>query len=153
MTNRHVEDRLSAYLANELDPQERDFIESHIEICAACRRELEFLREVDSLLDDLPLEDPGPEFTEAVMVKARNESSVPVFPEPAPVRTRAAGFWKGPDFRNMVASVVAAFVLFQGFVGVMPKVNKIDSAIASYTAVTMAKLQIWVETVTRSFDR
>ncbi|BCJ86085.1 anti-sigma factor family protein [Effusibacillus dendaii] len=46
MTNWHIEERLSAYLANEVEPEEKDFIESHLETCANCRQELEFLQEL-----------------------------------------------------------------------------------------------------------
>ncbi|WP_018132380.1 zf-HC2 domain-containing protein [Effusibacillus pohliae] len=153
MTNWHVEDRLSAYLANELDPAENDFIESHLAICPACRKELELLQELEQMLDRLPLADPGPDFADAVM--ARLQADIPAAqPLIEPVeRTRRASFWRGSDFRNMAASVVAAFMLFQGFAGLVPKLPAIDATITGYKAEAIVKLEIWLADITRTLQR
>ncbi|GAX90682.1 anti-sigma factor family protein [Effusibacillus lacus] len=137
MTNWHVEERLSAYLANEVEPEERDFIESHLEICTACRQEFEFLKELDLMLDDMPLEDPGSDFADAVMARIQSEA------------TRKIGFWRGTDFRNMAASIVAAFLLFQGFIGVAPKISEVDSTISMYTATAEMQLKLWVQDISQ----
>lgn len=153
MTNWHVEDRLNAYLANEVEPEEKDFIESHLEICANCRQELEFLQELEMLLDDLPLEDPGPVFTDSVMARVKEETPVSVTTvTDIRAKSRRSGFWRGSDFRNMAASVVAAFVLFQGFAGIVPKVPEVDSTISAFAVLAKVKVEIWVQSVTRSID-
>jgi predicted anti-sigma-YlaC factor YlaD len=151
MTNWHVEDRLSAYLANEIAIEEKEFIESHLQICEMCRQELELLQELDIMLDSMPLEDPGPAFTDEVMARVKEEAAR-MKEIDSQVRNVRARFWKGSDFRNMVASVVAAFFLFQGFTGIVPKVTEMDSKITTYAVVTKVKIEIWVETVTRSLN-
>jgi hypothetical protein len=55
----HVRDRLSALLDRELDQGEREAVESHLEDCATCARDLELLRAVDEEARALPLDAPS----------------------------------------------------------------------------------------------
>lgn len=146
MTNWHVEERLTAYLANEVSVEEKEFLESHLEICAQCRQEYELMQELDWMLDQLTLEDPGAEFADAVMAKLAER-------EAPTLLARPASFWRGTDFRNMVASIVAAFVLFQGFAGILPNVPRYDTAITEWTVIAKLKMELWVADMTRTFER
>lgn len=154
MTNWHVEEQLTAYLANEASEEEKNFIESHLEICAECRREADLLKELNGMLDELPLEDPGTAFTDAVMARLESGGQeLPIAPVTGTITPkRKTGFFRGSDFRNMVASVVAAFVLFQGLNGILPDMPKYDSIIVGYTTVAKAKIQIWVTEVTQTLN-
>jgi anti-sigma factor RsiW len=149
MTNWHVDERLSAYLANELEAKERDFVESHLEICHFCRQELELLQELDLILDEMPMEDPGQDFTDSVMARIQKESQQAKL---VPLKTTRTRLWKTSDFRNMAASMVAAFVLFQGFTGVVPFMPEMDNKIRFYTTVTKVKLEIWVDSITHKIN-
>lgn len=56
---RPVAELLSAYLDGEVDAGERTRVEAHLEVCEACRAELESLRATAGMLHRLPLE-PAP---------------------------------------------------------------------------------------------
>lgn len=152
MTNWHIEERLTAYLADELPLDEKDFIESHLEVCLQCQAELDLLRELDTMLDGLPLEQPSADFADKVML---NISDISGEYSTANVRSSKSvrRFWKGSDFRNMAASMVAAFVLFQGISGIMPQLPKYDSALTGYTVVAKVKVDLWVAEIFHSWDR
>jgi len=54
----HSGDLLSAYLDGELTPAELEGVRAHLEDCAECRRELQSLGEIRTLVRDLPPVDP-----------------------------------------------------------------------------------------------
>jgi anti-sigma factor RsiW len=149
MTNWHVEERLTAYLADETPDDEKVFIESHLEVCPQCQAELELLRDLETILDDLPLEQPSADFTDNVMLNIASGEIGSNSQSSETIRR----FWKGSDFRNMAASMVAAFVLFQGVSGIMPDLPKYDSAITGYTVVAKVKVDLWVAEIFHSWDQ
>ncbi len=62
---------LSPYIDGQLSPSEMERIERHIEECDACRRELESLRAVVSLLHRVPVVAPRRSFTIAARAPRR----------------------------------------------------------------------------------
>ena len=70
----HVRDRLSAYLDQELPPGERTAVETHLQVCDACRQHLETLAAVDAAARALQVEAP-PGYFDALpgRVRARLE--------------------------------------------------------------------------------
>jgi len=70
----HVRDRLSAYLDQELPPEERTAVETHVQACDACRQHLETLAAVDAAARALQVEAP-PGYFDALpgRVRARLE--------------------------------------------------------------------------------
>jgi anti-sigma factor RsiW len=46
----HVTDDLSAYLASELDQNERSRVETHLAKCESCRKELDIQKRLNELL-------------------------------------------------------------------------------------------------------
>lgn len=63
--------KLSAYMDGELDAGLHRTIESHLEQCPGCRKELEALGGVDLLIRELPRYSPSPNFAEVVAARAR----------------------------------------------------------------------------------
>lgn len=93
----HVDaDRLSAYLDRQVAPAERGQIEAHLQACAACRSELESLRQTVALLHALPRVTPPRALT-------LSEAQVGIRrPQPRPA-------WYGGLLRG--AGVIAAIAL------------------------------------------
>jgi hypothetical protein len=58
-----IRERLSAFIDNELTPQERRLIEHHLHECPECAHEESSLRHVIDLLDEMPDESPSRSFT------------------------------------------------------------------------------------------
>ncbi|MGK5681374.1 anti-sigma factor family protein [Actinoplanes sp. URMC 104] len=52
----HENELLGAYVLGVLDPQERAGVQSHLDGCPQCRRELGELREIEAVLGELPPE-------------------------------------------------------------------------------------------------
>jgi len=53
----HVNHLLNEYYDGELSPARRRQVEAHLDACAACRSELEQMRQLSALLDEVPLPD------------------------------------------------------------------------------------------------
>jgi len=51
----HITERLSAYYDHELSPREQKQIAAHLDVCPACRAELEQLRALSRLLQESPM--------------------------------------------------------------------------------------------------
>ena len=49
MRHRKLQELIGAYADGELRPADRPRVEKHLKSCPECRRDLEFLREIDSL--------------------------------------------------------------------------------------------------------
>jgi anti-sigma factor RsiW len=64
-----IRERLSAFIDNELPPQESRLIEKHINECPACSKEVNSLRQIIDLLDEFPDESPSLSFTPATIQK------------------------------------------------------------------------------------
>lgn len=62
----HVQEQLSAYLEDELEPAARRSMDAHLEECVHCRRELEALRRTISALQSLEEIDVPPRLTAAI---------------------------------------------------------------------------------------
>jgi predicted anti-sigma-YlaC factor YlaD len=53
----HVNHLLDEYYDGELSPARRRQVETHLKVCSSCRAELEEMRQLSALLQDLPLPD------------------------------------------------------------------------------------------------
>ena len=60
---------LSRYQDNELDPAARAQIDTHLQVCETCQKELQQLKEVATGVKELPGVEAGPYFTAQVMGK------------------------------------------------------------------------------------
>lgn len=67
---KEIRERLSAFIDNELPPQERKLIEKHLQECPACAQEESSLRQVIDLLDEIPDESPSRSFASAAIHRA-----------------------------------------------------------------------------------
>ncbi len=75
----HVTDELSAYLANELDQNERSRVELHLRDCESCRKELEKHKRLDEVLAGSQPLSPGPEIIRGVMQQVQHEQKTIAF--------------------------------------------------------------------------
>jgi hypothetical protein len=75
----HVTDDLSAYLANELDQNERSRVELHLRDCESCRKELEKHKRLNEVLGGSQPISPGPEIIRGVMQQIQHEQKVTAF--------------------------------------------------------------------------
>lgn len=67
---KEIRERLSAFIDNELTPQESSLIENHLHECPECLKEVSSLRQVVDLLDGIPDESPSRSFTPATIHRA-----------------------------------------------------------------------------------
>ena len=67
-----VTTKLDAYLAGELPPARRAEIGSHLEVCSDCRRALDRVRRLASLLAETPVPPVPSRFAERVLVEVGN---------------------------------------------------------------------------------
>lgn len=75
MKCQEVEERVSAYLDEELDSALRQGMANHLDQCAGCREELEGFQDLDALLKRLARLDMGPEFAEYLVARLCKESA------------------------------------------------------------------------------
>ncbi len=57
-----IREKLSAFIDHELGAGDRYLIEAHLRHCPACEKEVESLRKLNALLDEVPASEPGPLF-------------------------------------------------------------------------------------------
>jgi len=96
---RHMTDRFSEYIANELDRVQRAEVDAHLESCTLCREEFDSLLRLWARLGTMPKEQPGPDvrvrFT--AMLEAYKEGSKvrpsPASPVAEALNTLVARFW------------------------------------------------------------
>ena len=69
----HVTDDLSAYLANELDQNERSRVELHLRDCEACRKELDKHKRLSELLSSVQPISADSKILRGVMQKVQHE--------------------------------------------------------------------------------
>jgi hypothetical protein len=74
MRCREVERKISAYLDDELESGMRQSIETHLNRCGECRKQLEGLGELDGLLQELPTVHVAKEFADKLVLKVRTEA-------------------------------------------------------------------------------
>ena len=63
----HPGDLLSAYVDGELTPHELEGVRAHLDECAECRRELQYVSEARTFVRDLPPVDPPFGFFERML--------------------------------------------------------------------------------------
>jgi hypothetical protein len=71
-----VRELLSPYLDGELDSDERQRVDSHIESCQSCREALSSLRETVSLIQSMPIIEPSRSFAISETVKKSWDSKL-----------------------------------------------------------------------------
>jgi hypothetical protein len=69
----HVTEDLSAYLANELDHNERSRVESHLRDCESCRKELDKHKRLSELLASSQAITPSHEIIRGVMQQVQRD--------------------------------------------------------------------------------
>jgi anti-sigma factor RsiW len=87
------------YLDGELTFEEEELIDAHLESCPGCFKEFRGLQRTRDLLLHLPQEDPGEEYTQAVMRRVREARTEEFAPVRAPLGERLAawfGLWLAP---------------------------------------------------------
>jgi len=99
MTHQWCLDRLGPYLDRELQPAEASRIESHVEQCAPCRRELTQLERVSGMVRDMPREKMPPDLMESLRRAARRN--------PAAVSTT----WRPWAFGSLAAAAVVVLLV------------------------------------------
>jgi hypothetical protein len=75
----HVTDDLSAYLANELDQNERSRVELHLRDCESCQKELEKHKRLNEVLGGSQPISPSPEIIRGVMQQVQHEQKTIAF--------------------------------------------------------------------------
>jgi len=72
-------DRLSDYLDDELDPEERRDVEAHLRVCTVCAHTVNELRQVAEMASALPATSPGDELWTGIVRRInRGSSSMPL---------------------------------------------------------------------------
>jgi anti-sigma factor RsiW len=79
MSSLHLDEELSAFLDDELSPEERARVTAHLEACGECKTLLQRLERTSAFVRDLPIPKAPPGVTDAAMrlVMARNRPSSP----------------------------------------------------------------------------
>jgi len=112
MMNAHLGDLLSALLDGELTQPEEQGVRAHLDECAECRRELQYISEARTFVRDLPPVDPPFGFFER-MVRPRHRwarAGVAVLTGAAAVSVAVMAFAapREPHVSPHVASLVDA---------------------------------------------
>ena len=66
----YCKNRLSAFIDNELPPEESFLMEEHLKTCPSCTREAEALHQLGVLFGGIPEEPPSPAFVQTTVNKA-----------------------------------------------------------------------------------
>lgn len=66
----YYKDKLSAFIDNELSPEERLLMEEHLKSCTSCALEAKTLNQLGALFGDIPEETPSPAFVQTTVSKA-----------------------------------------------------------------------------------
>lgn len=98
-----VQDNLSAYLDEVLDPDEHQAVASHLLVCPDCREELKTLRETIQLLHSLGDVEPPPGFHQQLHARLQAKTS-----RLAPEARKFAWFTALPKSRWFSAGMAAA---------------------------------------------
>jgi len=65
-----IREKLSAFVDDELPPEEHGLIEKHLHRCTSCADDERSLRKIIELLDVIPDESPAPALTSKIMRRA-----------------------------------------------------------------------------------
>jgi anti-sigma factor RsiW len=77
-TERHIADRLNAYLAETLPPPDADEVRRHLVACPDCAEEHDLLASARASIAPLPAEEPRPWFAARVAARAAELRPRPV---------------------------------------------------------------------------
>lgn len=100
-----------AYAADALPPEEREQVEQHLAVCAACAQEVAELRAALTRLADAAAERPPPSLGKRILAEvARTRQQPPVIGH-RESRTRGRGWWRTPLQLGAAALLVVAVVL------------------------------------------
>jgi hypothetical protein len=108
MQCQHARELFSDYVEKTLDRALSVSLENHLETCSACREEVEGLRHVWTMLDEMPLEEPSLYFHENVMSRLDAERAAV---EETAARKRAFWDWKAWFRTPALAYGVALLVI------------------------------------------
>lgn len=101
MSASHLEEKLSAYLAGELEASEEKLAESHLRGCPECAAQLERLRQLDGMLDQLQAVEPSSDFLQRIRQQVGVDKRLIIF------RSRRTVAWLA-----LAASIIfAVFIL------------------------------------------
>ncbi len=117
----HLDEVLSAYLDDEVTPDERAEVEAHVATCAECRSDLEAEREVRQMVRDLSAVDAPFGFYQRVLRDGPAS-------EESPVKRRRIKF----GLAN-IAATAAAWLLILGIANLNNR-GSVDPAPAGYVA-------------------
>jgi anti-sigma factor RsiW len=120
MTDRHLDDVLSAYLDGEVTDAERAEVESHLATCAECRSDLDGEADVRRLLRELPAVDPPFGFYERILRDGPGATG-------RPDKKRRLRF----GLAN-IAGAAAVWLLILGVVNVNSASGSVEPATATY---------------------
>ena len=67
MKCREIQEKLSAYIDKELNPDQFENVTQHLVHCSECKSELEALQKVDTVLDNAPLYSVPAKFSEKLI--------------------------------------------------------------------------------------
>lgn len=87
----HIDHQLTEYMDDRLSRHDREKLESHLKDCSKCREHWHELKELHSLLRDVPLMEPPPGFYDRVMSRLESKKEEPFFFWPWPIATRVVG--------------------------------------------------------------
>ncbi len=63
---------LDSYVSNQLNTSQANLIKTHLKNCSGCNRELEYIKSINFMLDNIPLPDAPSDFTSKVMDRIYN---------------------------------------------------------------------------------
>lgn len=75
MTCDEISKYIPAYLEDDLTPEERKFVDEHINTCDACRQDLADFKNTFNILKDLPDVEPPPFFEQKIMSRIHEEAT------------------------------------------------------------------------------
>lgn len=91
-----------AYIDGKLAPPQRDAVEAHLAVCAACRERVHGFTRVMGLLDEWPSVQPSPFFQTRLAARLQEEPAS---------RSWWAGLWQEADFRPAGSIVAVALAV------------------------------------------
>jgi len=93
-----LETNAIAYIDGKLPPPQRDAVEAHLAVCAACRERVHGFTQVMGLLDEWPAVQPSPFFQTRLAARLQEEPAS---------RSWWSSLWQKADFRPAAGSFVA----------------------------------------------
>jgi len=120
MDCREIRKLLPAVVDRQLEADDQQRLDEHIQSCAACRAELEDLRKTVAYLQHVEEVEPPPWMTEKIMAQIRAEAV-----QPAPSwRKRLFGAWSANLPLGAVATVMLAVFVIVIFRSIQPELTR-----------------------------